>query len=138
MSPGGLKQLGSDLSTAASVLHTKQNPPTVTIDAQLRHFYAADSSERDLEALLAGLRPYVRRLLRKGAIPPEEMEDLTAEAIRRLLLALRRSRESGAARILDAAGYASTVAQHVLIDHIHHGRIWRRWKRRIVEVLDDR
>src|SRR5438309_958756 len=112
-----------------------QTPQALAIETQLRHFYAPNSSDTELEALLAGLRPTILQRLRKGGIEHEDLEDLTAESVRRLLIALRRSHDGGA-RITDAVGYARRVAQHVLIDHIHRGRMWRQWKRRIIELLD--
>ena len=53
-----------------------QIPQTVAIETQLRRFYAADSSDTEIEALLNSLRPTIRQCMRRGGISGEDLEDL--------------------------------------------------------------
>src|SRR5262249_13331825 len=110
------------------------------VNALLARYYAArEPADAELEAVLAGLRPHLRqRFLVKGATG-EDVEDLCGEAIRRLVIALRGSREAGAQRIARGYTYALSLADHLFIDHLRRAKpAWCHLRRCVIDLLDGR
>lgn len=113
-----------------------QSAITEIDNSQLQRCYDPDATEKDLEALFSRMRPHLLQVFRARGVTGEELEDLCAEAVARLLAALRRGQAHHGPRMLDAVGYARIVARNVFIDHIQEGRSRRQWKRRLIDLLD--
>src|SRR5258706_5694633 len=94
------------------------------------------ASEGELEALCASLRPVIKGRLAGKSVDAEDLDEMCQETMVRVVEALRRSRQPDRDRIQNLNGYACTVADRVLTDHIRHTRPnWSRLKRRISYLL---
>jgi DNA-directed RNA polymerase specialized sigma24 family protein len=80
--------------------------------------------------------PIRRRLIDRG-ITGDDLDDLCAEALARLLAAVRRGEATGTLSIERPTSYALAVADTVFDDHLRRTRPnWYRLKRRLLYLLD--
>src|SRR5438552_1580476 len=90
-----------------------------------------------VEALVKSVRPLIERRLRQRGLRDEDLEDLAAEAVRRLMEAFCAGEDAEETRARDSQAYALAVADSVFADHLRRTRPnWYRLKRRVLYLLD--
>ena len=102
-----------------------------------RYLESEGDSEARLDCLLTRMQAGVRQRLAKRGVAGEELEDLGAETMARLVSATQDCRKTPPKIIENYAAYALTTADRVFHDYMRLKRPnWRRLKRQILYLLD--